>query len=99
MSAGRTRGCSLLEDLPDSDATLTLLFNGFDPKLVLEVAVNRTLRLYFRNRAGTGEVRPYAVRDYLNIYNGKYESSDFSGGAVPRMVVLTCSRGGSRAVR
>jgi hypothetical protein len=47
-----------LPDLPDRDALLVLVFNHMDPKKVLEVTVNRSVRLYYRNRraaAGEGE--------------------------------------------
>jgi serine/threonine-protein kinase len=59
-----------LPSVPARDAHLALVFNQLHPKAVLEVRVNESLRLYFRNRAARAGQTDYRLT-YRDVVDAK----------------------------
>lgn len=78
-----------LPALPDGDAELTFVVNDLDPKAILEVTVNRIVRLNYRNRSGFAGEQTYDVPPALIAGEVRAALHLTPGGLFPKFTVLT----------
>lgn len=79
-----------LPKLPDGDVDLTLIANDLDPKVVVEVSVNRAVNLNFRNRSGIAGRDRYDIPKFVGVSGTKSDVITYtSEGPFPRFTALT----------